>query len=293
MKPQIEIDAHGKHAQCVRFTHDGKQLISAGMDGMIRFWHRPDFTPGLVIAGHTKSVNGLSLDHDEVHLASTSSDGSARVWSLPLGSPLYTQKGMTAAAFHPTRSVLAMLSSKLRVSFFATTTGVNLGEEIIADQRLMSVEWSADGRVLMVGGTGPIHRFTIEAGLGGVTAHPLAPLEGHAAFAIAMRVSPDGKLLASTGGDGSLRVWSTEDWRQIAHVPIATRGVMQLAWHPNAALVFVSVDNVIQSFRAESGERVERVELDVKGIHGLAVSPDGEQLASACADGKLRILQLD
>ncbi len=293
MNPPIVLEAHGKHAQCVRFTRDGRYLISGGFDAKIRFWQRPSFTPGLVIEGHDKSVNAIALDHDEVHLASASSDGTLRVWSLPLGSHLYTVKGMTSAAFHPTRSVLAALSSKLRVAFFATTSGVSLGEEIIADQRLMSVAWSADGRVLLVGGTGPIHRFAIEAGLGEVTARPLPPLEGHAAYAISLGISHDGRLLASTGGDGALRVWSTVDWRQIVCVPIATRGVMQLAWHPSGDRVFVSSDNLIQSFRPESGERVDRIELETKGVHGLAVSPEGDLLAMAGADGKLRIWNLD
>ncbi|MFN8548111.1 MAG: hypothetical protein U0527_09160 [Candidatus Eisenbacteria bacterium] len=293
MNPALVIEAHGKHPQAVQFTRDGRQLVSAGTDARVRFWSRPDYAPGLVIEGHEKSVNHLALDSDETHLATASSDGTVRVWSLPLGGHLYTLKGMNGAAFHPRHAVLATLSAKNKAVFSATTSGIDLGEEIVADQRLLSLAWSGDGSVLLIGGSGPIHRFGIEVGKGAVVAHPLPALVGHSAFCTSLRLSPDGRLLASTGGDGMLRLWSTLDWSQHACFPIVTRGVLQLAWTPDSERIFVSADHVIHAFRAADGQKLERLELETKGIYGLAVSPDGREFAIACADGKLRLWNLD
>ena len=39
----IVIDAHGRHAQAVAFTKDGKRLVSAGQDACVRFWSVPVF----------------------------------------------------------------------------------------------------------------------------------------------------------------------------------------------------------------------------------------------------------
>src|SRR5690242_1595890 len=81
----IVIDAHGRHAQAVAFTKDGKCLVSAGQDACIRLWSVPGFQAAGVFEGHGNSVNSLSLSPDGSLLATGSTDGTVRIWSFPQG----------------------------------------------------------------------------------------------------------------------------------------------------------------------------------------------------------------
>ena len=76
------------------------------------------------------------------------------------------------------------------------------------DKRTTSVAFSPDGSRLLIGGTGPIHRVAVADG------KKQGELNGHKGVVACLRVSPDGKWLASTGADGHLRLWSTEDWAE-------------------------------------------------------------------------------
>jgi WD40 repeat protein len=53
----------------------------------------------------------------------------------------------------------------------------------------------------------------------------------------------------------------------------------------------VATDYVIQSFLVKDGTVIERIEVPVKGLYGVAFSPDGKYLANAAADGKVRVWQ--
>ena len=46
-------------------------------------------------------------------------------------------------------------------------------------------------------------------------------------------------------------------------------------------------------FSVPDGQEVGRFEVEIKGVYGVAISPDGGYLASAGADGKIRVWELD
>jgi WD40 repeat protein len=86
------------------------------------------------------------------------------------------------------------------------------------------------------------------------------------------------KLLASTGYDNTLRLWSTKDWSEVRRVTLKASGVFQLPFAPDGEEVTAGADRLIQRFAAKDGKLVDRV----------AISPDGRFLANA-ADGKVRV----
>jgi WD40 repeat protein len=52
--------------------------------------------------------------------------------------------------------------------------------------------------------------------------------------------------------------------------------------------VTVAADHLIQSYSVQDGSVVDRNEVPVKWLYGIAISPDGKYLANAAADGKVR-----
>src|ERR1700732_5132844 len=119
----IVIDAHGRHAQAVAFTKDGKCLVSAGQDACVRLWSVPGFEANGVFEGHSHSVNSLSFSPDGSLLATGSTDGTVRVWSFPQGKCLHVLAKQLTARFSPDGTHLATISAKGRVVLWDAMTG--------------------------------------------------------------------------------------------------------------------------------------------------------------------------
>jgi WD40 repeat protein len=75
-------------------------------------------------------------------------------------------------------------------------------------------------------------------------------------------------------------------------IPLKTAGIFQVAWSPAGDTVAVSVDNGILLFDPATGALRQHLAVPLKGVYGLAFSPDGRYLANAAADGRLRIWTL-
>ena len=277
------IDAHGRHAQAVAFTKNGKWLISTGQDACVRLWSVPDFKPDGVFEGHANSVNSLSLSPDGTLLATGSTDSTVRVWSFPQGKCLHILPKQMAGAFSPDGKCLATISAKGRIVLWDANTGKELKILPVFDKRITALAFMPDATTLLVGGTGPIHRVSLSEG------KKEGELVGHKVVIACLRVTPDGKLLTSTGADGLLRLWSTKDWSEVRKVELRACGVLQMAIAPKGDVVTVGADHLIQTFSIKDGKLVERIEVPIKGVYGLAISPDGRYLANAAADGKVRV----
>jgi WD40 repeat protein len=95
------LDAHGRHAQAVAFTKDGKRLVSTGQDACIRLWSIPGFQAEGMFKGHANSVNSMSFSPDGTLLATGSTDGTVRVWSFPQGRCLHILEKQTTPRLAP------------------------------------------------------------------------------------------------------------------------------------------------------------------------------------------------
>jgi WD40 repeat protein len=286
MANPVVFDAHGRHAQAVHFMQKSKMLISAGQDAKVRLWSVPGFKSVAAFEGHANSVNTISLSPSEKHLATGSTDGTVRIWSFPEGNCLAVLKNQLNAQFSPDGKQLATIAKNGAVVVWQMPEAIEIAEIKKLDQRLFSLAFAANARHLLVGGGSGIHVLELPDG------EKISTLKVHAPAVGALRISPNGKLLASAGADGTARVFAVNDWREKLCLKLKAAGVYQLAFSPDSRAIAVSMDGVIPIYNVMDGRLEREITVGLKGVYGVSISPDGKYLANAAADGKIRVWEL-
>jgi WD40 repeat protein len=104
---------------------------------------------------------------------------------------------------------------------------------------------------------------------------------------------PDGKRIASTNGDGLLRVWdvaSGQLLRQLPYPPGDWRVYARATFDPKGTMLAAGgTDGLIRLWGAEADEPIATLAGHQETVGDVAFRPDGQQLASGGVDKTVRL----
>src|SRR5262245_17039046 len=135
MQPAFDLDAHGRHAQAVRFSHDGTFLLSAGQDAKIHRWKATDFRLTRTYEGHDACVNSLSLSPDDRRLVTGSTDKTVCLWTIRDGRRRLTFEKQMIGVFSPGGDAIATFSPRGEVTVWDAAAGRSLARVVPLGKR--------------------------------------------------------------------------------------------------------------------------------------------------------------
>ncbi|MEK8016550.1 MAG: WD40 repeat domain-containing protein, partial [Candidatus Parabeggiatoa sp.] len=255
--PILQIDPGGHKAliRDVTFTPDGRYLVSAGDDKVIRVW---DLETGQTVrtlrgqigAGSEGKIFAMALSPDGRWLAAggwTSND-EIRLYNFASGQLVALLKGHS--------NVVAALA------------------------------FSPDSRFL-VSGSGDSKAIIRELDANALDSRALAPkhrLSGHTDALYAVAFTPDSQRVVTGSDDHTLRLWQVSDGKLLATLTGHTDDVSAVAISPqDGTIASGSWDYTIRLWDGETGRFIKTLANQGTQVGSLSFSPDGRYLVSGVA----------
>ncbi len=204
--------AHPGGVNDVEVATDGRTGASAGVDGTVRLWDLRTGDPiGPAIYSQRQPVGSVAFSPTGRQLAVGDLSGTVRLLALPTGRLLRTvhvatpgpqlSGGVALLAYAPDGGPLAAAVHRRGIALMGPGPGAPVRWLHWNDERVATLTFSADGRTLAVGGIdGSLGLWSVrEARL--ITLRP-----GDGGYFLSSAPAPGG-LLATTGSDGTARLW--------------------------------------------------------------------------------------
>jgi len=115
----------------------------------------------------------------------------------------------------------------------------------------------------------------------------------HEAAVYTLAFSPDGRILASSGEDGVIRLWNAADWQAGRTLRGDDGPIETIAFIPrqNTILAAGCRDGAIRFWNIETEQVTLTLDEHSASVHSLAFASDGRTLVSGSYDRTLRIWQ--
>lgn len=272
----------------VAFSPDAKTLVGGALAGTIRRW---DVATGRELnSSATRSAKSISVAFSsDNRLMATEEGNTTNIWSIQAGALTQSYKGGYNTLFF-TPDNQSLIRGFLGVDRLNLTTGQS--ESLSAKgieglwQTQDAIAFSPDGELIAGPGETDLVESKFDASrvskiqlVSTRTNSQVKLLDGHLAVQC-LAFSSDSKLLASGGGDDTIKLWDVTTGRSVWTVKIyrefSFSGVGSVAFNPKGDLL-ASGGEAIQLWDVQSGAEVRRLK---SGGGSVVFSPDGRLLAA-------------
>jgi WD40 repeat protein len=270
---------HTGGVMAVRFSPDGKVLVSASKDGTVQLWDVAARRAIVQLLQQGGDIFTMALTPDGKLLAIGTSDNRVELWDVVARRQVAAwQQAGAGVKFSPDGKILAAgWGGGGDVRLWDVTTRQELSPlkglgEVIA--------FSPDGSMLAT------YAWPATVQLWDMATRELiAALQGHTADVVSLAFSPDGKLLASGGRDAMVKLWDVATRQVVKTLYAQTTLLNSLAFSPDGkTLVTGTSDSTVKFWDTATWQEVRTLRGHTAEVSSVAFSPDGKLLATGSGD---------
>jgi len=199
---------HDNSLACCQFMDEGKILTSSG-DGIAYMWDIATSTAITEFKGHTDYLLCQAISPDKSLLVTAGFDQTAKLWDIRSKKCAHTffghSKEINDVAFFPSGMAFATASEDHTCCLFDLRSNQQLMKykSDVVKSPVSNLVFSLSGRLLFTGYEDSEIRLwdALKGTFVGV-------LRGHASMITRLAVTPDGKGLASSSFDTTIKIWN-------------------------------------------------------------------------------------
>lgn len=236
------LKGHNGAVTNLLFSKDSTILVSASVDGTVRFWDlKTASNIGTINYGFSSQSISIALNSGGDKLAIAGKDVTTiTIWDVKNGTQIGNglsghKNGVLSLAFNPNGNLLASGSQDKTILLWDIGRQQPIAPPYQGHQDwIMNLTFSPDGNILASAGADNTIR------LWDTSAHRSAgqPLLGHTDWITSLAFSPDGTLLASGSQDKTIILWDTDRRRPMGQPLIGhTNWINAVTFSPDGRLL--------------------------------------------------------
>ncbi len=284
-----QLTGHQSRVLGVAFAPDGKTLASGSADRTIRLWDLSTGAELRRLEGHQATVGAVLFSPDGRSLVSGSADKTVRVWDVARGEELrrwsdgFLPVVSWPVAFLPDNRTVVTRDAQDTLHFWDASTGQELRRDWLP-QRVSAVAFTDDGAAMAAAraGRSSVQLFEVATG------KERHPFRGHRGAIDSLAFSPDGKSLASSGADGTIRFWDVAQALELRQVATRQPSHSGLVFSPDGATLAAGWDTMLRLWDTGSGRERSPLAGHRGQVRSVAFLPDGRTLVSTGTDRTVR-----
>jgi WD40 repeat protein len=298
----------------VRYTPDGKYILSGGRDSRMIVWDaatyelvrifREDNPDTEEIEGHSDDIRDIDFSPIDPNLVVTSSDDDTLIlwdfaageiiWQTPKDDPETEEyegnaDNVRESAISPDGRYVANVGYDFNVYLWDMADGTLVRTFFGHTDKVSSIAYSPDGTRIVSGGGGDhqIRVWDVETG------EELMLLEGHDGWVKGLKLSPDGRLMLTSSDDNSVKLWDLDRGVELFTFNGHTAFVEEASFSPDGKhIISSSGDETLRIWDIQNGAEIERLWGHTSTVEKVAISPDGTFALSGAQDSTVRIWDL-